>query len=140
MAIYKNREVTLNNPTRTVTLPSTISVRHKDGTHETVPLSQVSFTQPEKDSLVKANASIYNDVTVASDEDVKAVKLGVTPPSDPILKEQAKAKVQHQRQAEETQKRTDEAKKQAEKDLDKKVDHAAPATLVAHPQTPWTKQ
>ena len=118
MAIYKNREVTVTEQPRAA-LPTNINVQHKNGMRETVPVSQVSFTEDEKNLLVKNSTNQYDNLKVIGDDDLKAVRAGVTPPSDPILKEQAKAKAQHQKQMDETKKNTDAAQKKAEEDLKK---------------------
>lgn len=116
MAIYNNREVTVLTPSK-FALPTTITVEYKDGSKETVALDKVFFTKSEKDKLVKDNPSLYMNVAEATDEDIKAVRLGVTPPSDPILKQQAQVKVQHQKQQELAAKQTEAAKAQVAKDM-----------------------
>ena len=118
MAIYKNREVSVAEQPRAV-LPANINVLHKNGMRETVPVSQVSFTEDEKNALVKNSSNQYDNLKVIGNEDLEAVRTGVTPPSDPILKEQAKAKAQHQKQQDESKKNSDAAQKKAEEDLKK---------------------
>lgn len=100
MAIYKNREVSVIAPTRRVNPPSTIQIQYADGTYETVTTSQVKFTEDEKKALLKNFPSEFDDVTVVSEDDLKAVRVGVAPTSDPDRKAQA-----------ENQIRTDEANK-----------------------------
>jgi hypothetical protein len=80
--MYKNREVTVMGLARRVNPPSTIVVQYQDGSHETVSLSQVQFTNAEKTALVKANPSDYAGVNTISEDDLKAVRSGVSPSSD----------------------------------------------------------
>lgn len=130
MAIYKNREVTVSN-VRAID-NDTVNVTHTDGTHEAVKLSQIQFTQAEKDALVKSHPSRFDNVKLITDADLQAVRLGTTPPSDPILKEQAMAKVRHRQQTELTQKNTDAATAQAEKDV---AAQPKPAQISTTPST-----
>jgi len=122
MAIYKNREVGIIGPAPLATVRPSMKIRYLDGLQDDVSLSQIRFTQEEKNSLLKQYPSQFDDIEVVSDEDVKAVRVGVAPSFDPSVKEQAKAKVQNELQSKmnaDQQKRvTDEAKS----DLDKKVD------------------
>jgi len=115
MAIYKNREVTVISPTRRINPPSTIQIQYMDGTYETVTTSQVKFTEDEKKSLLKNFPSEFDGVTVASEDDVKAVRVGVAPASDPDRKHQAEGEVK----TEEAHK-IDEANKQKAKEEVKK--------------------
>jgi hypothetical protein len=119
MAIYKNREVTVTGLTPLATLPPTVNLRHKDGSNEHVSIGHVAFTKSEKESLKKAYPSIVDDLPEASDEDIAAVKQGVTPPSDPVLKEQAELKAKHKKQQEAVDKANKEAEDKATKELDK---------------------
>lgn len=141
MAIYKNREVTVVNPNK-FQVPATITIQYKDGSHEVVSIGQVQFTKEEKDSLVKSNPSDFQDVSVVSDDDVKAVRLGVTPPSDPSLKEAAQRQAQNEKQREETEKRMKAAKDQAEKDLSNNPQpfQANPNQVVANNVEPQKDQ
>lgn len=121
MAIYKNREVTFLAPVRASHQVESVTIVYKDGTHENVPLPQVKFTEDEKKYLLKNYPSKFDDVSTISDEDVKAVRLGVAPPSDPTYKEQAEAQVLAQKQQEENTKQIEAAKAQAAKNVDKRV-------------------
>lgn len=121
MAIYKNREVTVIGPMPMASTVESITVSYQDGTHESVRLDQVKFTDQEKKDLVKAFPSKYDNVNTISDEDLKAVRLGIAPPSDPERKEQADAQVRQERMVEENQKLVDQAKSDAEKDFDNKL-------------------
>ena len=132
MAIYKNREVSVISPVSHVQPPSTIVVRYIDGSHETVSLGQVRFTEDEKKSLVKTYPSQFDNVEVVSDEDLKAVRLGVTPPSDPDLKRQAEDKARQEKMAEETQKTNEALKKDADKKLEKELNAPADKTPVSN--------
>jgi len=115
MAIYKNREVTVVGPNPSAGTNETITVQYKDGTHENVSLSLVNFTEDEKNILVKNYPSRYDDVSTVSDVDVEAVRVGVTPPSDPSYKAMAEAQIQNAKQQELTQKNMEAAKAEAEK-------------------------
>lgn len=134
MAIYKNREVFIVGPNVQANTPETIGVSYRDGTHENVSVAQVKFTKEEKDALLKAHPSKYDSVDVVSDEDLKAVRIGVAPSFDEAAKEQAFEEALRQKQAQEAQKQREQMAKEAQKDVDKKIN--AP---VQNPQTPVAK-
>lgn len=113
MAIYKNREVTVVGPNPSASTPETIQVRYKDNTHENVSTSLVGFTDDEKKSLIKNHPSKFENVKSVTQADVDAVRLGVTPPSDPSYQTMAETEVLHQKQTELTQKHLDAAKAEA---------------------------
>lgn len=115
MAIYKNREVTVISPTRRLNPPSTIQIQYMDGTYETVTTSQVKFTEDEKKSLLKNFPSEFDGVTVASEDDVKAVRAGVAPASDPTYRQQAEGEVR----AEEAHKIDEQNKAKAKEEVKK---------------------
>jgi hypothetical protein len=115
MAIYKNREVYVVGPNTMANSPETINVRYKDGTHENVSVGLVRFTVDEKKQLQKLYPSKFDDVTVTDDKDLEAVRVGVTPPSDPSFKEMAERQVQNQKQKELTDKNMESAKAEANK-------------------------
>lgn len=117
MAIYKNREVTIVSPTRRLNPPSTIQIQYADSTYETVTTSQVKFTEDEKKALLKNFPSEFDNVTVVSDDDVKAVRVGVAPASDTDRKVQAQSEVKT-----DEARKIDEANKQKAKDEVKKDD------------------
>lgn len=119
MAVYKNREVGVIGPNPQANTPDTINIRYKDGTHENVQASEVRFTEDEKKSLIKNHPSKFDNVSTTTEEDLKAVRLGVTPPSDPSFQTQAEVSVQHEKQKELAQKNLEAAKKDAEKKLEK---------------------
>lgn len=121
MAIYKNREVTIVGPNTQANSPETITVQYKDGTHENVKLSDVRFTEDEKKDLQKRYPSKYDDVQTIKQEDLEAVRVGVTPPSDPSYREMADLQVQRDKQNELVQKNTEAAKAEAKKRLDAQV-------------------
>ncbi len=121
MAIYNNREVTVMGPTHTQSTPETVRVQYTDGSQETVSMGRVQFTEEEKKQFVKLYPSRFDSVNTVSDEDIKAVRLGVTPPSSPELKAQAEDTVRRQKQAEETQKNMDKAKADADKRVNAEV-------------------
>lgn len=114
MAIYHNREVSVIGPNNMANSPETINVKHINGSHENVPVSSVYFTKEEKDTLVKKHPSKYDDVKVASNDDIEAVRTGVAPSFDPSYAEAAKAKVHSDKQAELNRKNIESARKQAE--------------------------
>jgi hypothetical protein len=121
MAIYKNREVSVVGPNPQANTPETINVQYKDGSHENVPTHQVKYTAEEKKLLVKNHPSKYDTVDTIEDADIQAVRVGVAPPSDPTVKEQARAKAQHDKQVELGNKQRDEVTKQQKAELDKEV-------------------
>lgn len=131
MAIYKNREVTVVGPNNTASSPETVNVTYKDGTHENVSVSLVRFTEDEKRDLIKRYPSRYNDVSTVSQEDLDAVRVGVTPPSDPSFKEMAQRRVQEQKQKELTDKNVEVAKKEADKQFEQAKTQPKPTTPVA---------
>lgn len=142
MAIYKNREVTVVGPNPQLNNPDSITIEYKDGTHENVKLADVSFTKAEKDSLVKLYPSRYDNVNVITDEDVKAVRVGVAPPSDQAVAERAHFEALRKKQIEAGQKANDEAAKKAEADVNKdlnKPNPTAPGTGGTTPQNPVAK-
>lgn len=133
MAIYKNREVTIVGPNPQLNNPDSITVAYKDGTHENVKLADVSFTKEEKDLLVKTYPSRYDTVAVIKDEDLQAVRVGIAPPSDPEVLEQARIQAMRKQQQELHQKQMDEASKKAEADLKKDVKAPAPKPMTFAP-------
>ncbi len=121
MAIYKNREVSLVStfvPSNTNV--DLVAVAYTNGMRDNVPLNQVHFTEDEKKALVKDNPSRFENVDVATKEDIDAVRLGVTPPSDPSFKEAAEAKVQREEQQKKLKEMQDKAEADAKKNLDQK--------------------
>lgn len=115
MAIYKNREVYIVGPNSMANSPETINVRYKDGSAENVSVGLVRFTEDEKKQLQKLYPSKFEDVQTTDDKDLEAVRVGVTPPSDPSYKEMAERQVQNQKQNELTQKNMEAAKSEADK-------------------------
>lgn len=130
MAIYNNREVTVVAPTRTAAAPANIVVQYKDGSHETVSTGRVYFTKEEKDNLVKSFPSDYDNVNVASEDDLKAVRLGVAPSSDPSIKQQAEANIRREKAEEETRKQVDAARKEADERLSKELNQPVKTTVA----------
>lgn len=130
MAIYKNREVGIISPMYTAQPPKTIIVQYKDGTHENVSLSLVRFTDEEKKTLIKNYPSEFDTVEVATSDDIAAVRLGLTPPSDPEHQRIAEAKVYRAKIEEENQKITDKAKKDAEAKIKEVESKPTPATVT----------
>lgn len=128
MAIYKNREVSLVStfvPSNTNV--DLIAVSYINGMRDNVPLNQVKFTEDEKKALVKDNPSRFENVDVATKEDVEAVRLGVTPPSDPVFQAEAEAKAQHEAQEKKLKELQDAAKANADKAIAEKVKADPPA-------------
>lgn len=117
MAIYKNREVSVVGPNSMANSPDTITIQYRDGTHENVSLGQVRFTEDEKKVLQKGYPSVYDSVETIKQEDLEAVRIGVTPPSDPSFKEAAERQVLQEKQQELIRKNQELAKKEAEKRL-----------------------
>lgn len=134
MAIYNNREVAVLAPVRTTHQAESVTVVYTDGTHENVPVSRIRFTEDEKKKLIKDYPSKFDDVQTISDDDVKAVRIGVAPSYDPSYREQAERQVMAQKQTEENQKRLDAAKAQAKKDVDKKV-YTTPSAVTSQSPT-----
>lgn len=141
MAIYKNREVYLVStfvPSNTNV--DLIAVAYTNGMRDNVPLNQVSFTEDEKKALVKDNPSRFEEITVATKEDVEAVRIGVTPPSDPTYKEQAEVNVQREAQVKKSAEMQEAAKKNAQTDFDKKIKGDAPIPAAIQSTNPQAVQ
>ena len=75
MSFYKNREVTvINNITDTPNSYTNVTIRHKDGMLESVPLSEVYFTSEEKSNIDKNAGKRFDTLKVISDKDAKEIK------------------------------------------------------------------
>ena len=135
MAIYNNREVVVQGPTHMQSLPETLRITHQDNTQENVAIASVKLTEDEKKNLVKKYPSRFENSATATDEDIKAVRLGLAPPSDPTVKEQARLKAHAKKRDEEYQKQFEAVRKEAESNVDKKD---APTQDTSH--TPHTYQ
>lgn len=127
MAIYNNREVSILGPNSMANSPESINIQHTNGSHENVAVSSVYFTQAEKDALVKAHPSKFDDVKVAKPEDIDAVRVGAAPSYDPSYIEAAKAKKLAEAQAEITKKNRQDAEAKADKAL---KDESKPAPVT----------
>lgn len=139
MAIYKNREVTVVGPNSMANSPETINVRYKDGSAENVSVGLVRFTGDEKKQLQKLYPSKFEDVQTVDDKDLEAVRVGVTPPSDPSYKEMAERQVQNQKQNELNQKNMEDAKKEADKKFQAQTKEQPKSTpTVANPTSTRT--
>lgn len=88
MAIYKGREVTIQNYVQpATTVPDTIQVIDKDGQSYSPKVSEVQFTEDEKKSLKNYHSEKFNNVNVIKDADLKKVRED----SDPkVLEERIK--------------------------------------------------
>jgi hypothetical protein len=147
MAIYKNREVYVVGPNTMANSPETINVKYKDGTAENVSVGHVRFTEEEKKQLIKQHPSKFDDVKTVDDKDLEAVRVGVTPPSDPSYKEMAERQVQNQKQKELSDKNMEAAKAEADKRFQAQTKSEAKvqpqstsAPVTPTPQTkPWVK-
>lgn len=115
MAIYKNREVSVVGPNAMANTPETINIKYKDGVSENVSVALVYFTDEEKKELVKRYPSKFDDVKLATAQDVESVRAGVTPPSDPSYREQAEREALAKKQKELTDKNLEAAKAEANK-------------------------
>lgn len=118
MAIYRNREVSVLGPNNMANTPETINISYKNGDRENVPVSGILFSEDEKKKLIKDYPSKYEDVKTATQADIDAVRLGVTPPSDPSYKNLAQAQVQSEKQSELVSKNMEAAKAEAKKQSD----------------------
>lgn len=75
MAIYKGREVTIQNFVQPgVTVPDTIQVVDKDGQSYSPKVSEVQFTEDEKKNLKNYHTEKFNQVNVIKDADLKKVR------------------------------------------------------------------
>jgi len=122
MAIYKNREVYIIAPTAMATTPETLTVMYRDGTQENVPTSGIRFTQDEKTNLIKTYPSKFDSVDTVTEDDITAVRVGVAPSFDPDYKTKADTEARAKLQQEEGQKRSDQARKEAEVRVSKEVE------------------
>jgi hypothetical protein len=121
MAIYNNREVYIIGPTAMSTTPEQLTVRYKDGSQENVPTSKIKFTEDEKTNLIKIYPSKFDGVATVTQDDITAVRVGVAPAYDPDYKITAENQARAKLQQEETQKRTDQARKEADERLQKEL-------------------
>jgi hypothetical protein len=137
MAIYNNREVYIIGPTAMSTTPEQLTVRYRDGSQENVPTSNIRFTEDEKKNLIKIYPSKFDGVSTVSEDDITAVRVGVAPAYDPDYKVQAETQARAKLQQEETAKRTDKARKEADERLNKelKADPKAVPVTASNPNT-----
>lgn len=121
MAIYNNREVTLLQQLKLVkTLPDMIQIRdNSDQQIYNVPTSQVKFTKEEKQAMwISKDQETVDNVKEASDDEVKSVRAGIQPSTDPEMKAIAEQKVKEEQQKKLAQENLDKAKAEAQKHLD----------------------
>lgn len=104
MAIYKNREVQVLDYGNLRTLADKITVESSSAGQEQASIGEIHFTKDEIKKLNEHKDIPYDSLLEASDEDLKAVRLGVAPTYSPGRIEVAKAEVI-----------TDEAKKMDDK-------------------------
>lgn len=136
MAIYKNREVSVVGPNTMANTPETINIKYKDGTAENVAVKDVSFSDEEKKALIKRYPSKFDDVKVASAQDIESVRVGVTPPSDPSYKEMAEREALAKQQKELADKNMAAAKAEADKQIKAQPQ---PDKAAVTPKAPWVK-
>lgn len=75
MAIYKGREVTIQNFVQpALTVPDTVQVMDKEGQSYSPAVSEVQFTEDEKKNLKNYHSDKFNNVRVIKDEDLKKVR------------------------------------------------------------------
>ncbi len=126
MAIYNNREVYIIGPTAMSTTPEQLTVRYRDGSQENVPTSGIRFTEDEKKNLIKIYPSKFDGVSTITEDDVTAVRVGVAPSYDPDYKTKADTEARAKLQHEEGQKRSEQARKEAEARVNKEVKSPSP--------------
>lgn len=72
MAIYKGREVTIQNYNQPgLTTTDTLQVTDKLGQNYSVPVGEIEFTEAEKKELKNHFAGKYDQVRTVSDADLK---------------------------------------------------------------------
>lgn len=75
MAIYKGREVTIQNFVQPgLTVPDTVQVVDKDGQSYSPTVGEVQFTEDEKKNLKNYHSEKFNQVNVIKDADLKKVR------------------------------------------------------------------
>lgn len=75
MAVYKGREVSLmHDIPKGFHDPIDMTIRFKDGSTETVRLSELSFTADEKRDLEKAASERYDNLKVIEDKDLQELR------------------------------------------------------------------
>jgi hypothetical protein len=75
MAIYKGREVQIiGEVNKGFTSVDTFQVQLKDGSLETVKISEVQFTEAEKKDLQKRQDDKFENVSVISEKDLKEIR------------------------------------------------------------------
>lgn len=136
MAIYNNREVFIIGPTAMSTTPEQLTVRYRDGSQENVPTSKIKFTQDEKTNLIKIYPSKFDGVDVINQDDITAVRVGVAPAYDSDYKVQAETQARSKRQSEESAKRAEQARKEADDRLNKELSSKTEAPKTASNPTP----
>ena|SRR5258708_3807664 len=88
MAIYRGREVTIVNFVQPgLTVPDTIQVVDKDGQSYSPRISEVLFTEDERNKLKNYHTNRFNQVQIIKDEDLKKLR----DDSDPKLIEKKQA-------------------------------------------------
>lgn len=120
MAIYNNREVWLNTDIKWVKkLPDQVSVRDRDGQTYTVNSSAIRFTKDEIKNMQVEENDPLNTLPEATEEDLKAVRLGVPSANDPELKAQAATQVHQEERQKVVQENLEKAKAESKKAWDK---------------------
>jgi len=75
MAVYRGREVRLNHALpKGYIEPIMIGIKQKDGSIDTVPLDQLSFTKSEADGLRKEANEPYTNLNIMDDKDLQALR------------------------------------------------------------------
>ncbi len=119
MAIYKNREVTVIAPVTASNHPDTVKIQHNDNLQDNVSISQIGFTEVEKKDLMKRYPGMFDNAHLVTDDDVKAVRIGLAPSYDPVLQSQAEEKAKYDHLARMNQ----EQQKKLADQASKKVSH-----------------
>lgn len=79
MAIYKNREVQILDYGHQRTLADRVTVQNAAGALEEVSIGSLRFTKDEVTKLNQHSDLVYKDLPIVSEDDIKAVRVGVAP-------------------------------------------------------------
>ena len=75
MAVYRGREVQIVNFVQPgLTVPDTIQVVDKDGQSYSPNISEVQFTEDERNKLKNYHTNRFNQVQIIKDEDLKKLR------------------------------------------------------------------
>lgn len=94
MAILRNREVTYLGPANAADTTPTVRVMDSKGNYEFCKLSELRFTEDEKEDLLKTEKNRIDGIAVISDKELKELRDSQDPekvenkaPADAVVEE-----------------------------------------------------